>query len=131
MKTSLLTGLAALLFLTVFVAACGNAGQQTTTKPPLSIPQEFYEPPTYQELVEGNFKIPELPRITGPRLHQLMQESKELLIVSADPPYMYDDHHIPGAVNIPAEPVDDVTQEMIEEYLLELPADKQLIFYCS
>jgi len=64
-------------------------------------------------------------RITRTDLHARLEAGDDITVVEALGPMYYDDAHLPGAINVPHDQVDELAPEL-------LPAlDATIVVYCS
>jgi hypothetical protein len=99
---------------------------QTTTIPVISQPDPSPGAPSLEELFEGNFTNPELPRIAAERLKQFMDNGVSLVLVDTRIEFLFNLGHLPQSINLPFKPKD----EQVADFLL-LPKDRFIIFYCD
>lgn len=125
MKTSFLRPILFVLFAITLVLAACNGGSATTsvnTTTTTGIPG----PPSPQELAAQNFVLPELPRITGEQLKQMIDNGEPLVVVDTRLEFFFNMGHLPQSIYIPYQLEDEQTASF-----LALPKDKPVIFYCD
>ena len=71
---------------------------------------------------------PEVPRISCEDLRAKIEAKEDIVVVDTRDAMTYEDAHIPTAVNIYYNPVDDPTTR--EMYLVSLPMSKLVVIYC-
>ena len=96
----------------------------TTTPKPTETTLPPVVPPTEDELRALGFLGPEIPRITATDLQQMIDNGEGFILVDLRPANVYNNLRIPGAINIPIEPEDLATTQ-----LLALPRNKLIILY--
>jgi hypothetical protein len=99
-------------------------------------PVVFTDPwaPTLQQLQQGKFALPDIPRISVQRTYDLLNSSNVPVFIDVRPRDMYDMEHIPGAKNIPntmAASSPTATDDPLFTTWKALPLDKLIIFYCD
>ena len=77
---------------------------------------------------EGPIVYPEVPRISCEDLLGKIEAKEDIVVVDTRDAMSYEDAHIPTAVNIYYNPVDDPTTR--EMYLVSLPMSKLVVIYC-
>jgi rhodanese-related sulfurtransferase len=85
-------------------------------------------PPSPKELAEGNFVLPEIPRILCEQLKQMMDSSGDFVLVDTRKDASFKIDHLPGAVNTSKY---NSTQEMVASQLAAISEKKLVIFYCD
>ena len=77
---------------------------------------------------ESELVHPEIPRIAPQKLKQLLDEKADIVIVDTQDPEGYDMWHVPTAVNIPYNPMENPRER--EMRLVALPMSKLIVIYC-
>lgn len=63
--------------------------------------------------------------ITRDELKRKLDRGDDLVIVEALPPMYYEDAHLPGALNLPHDQVDDLAPVVVPN------KDREIVVYCS
>jgi hypothetical protein len=98
--------------------------QTTTTATPTTTLDPSVGAPTVGELIEEDFKGPEIPRITAERLKQFIDSDENFTLVDVRDGYQYRDKHLPRAISLPLNTGD----EQIAGFLA-LPKDEFIFVY--
>lgn len=65
-----------------------------------------------------------MEKITTEELQEMKEDEKDLVIVDVLGPEMFEEQHIPGAINIPFE-------NIAEKALEKLDKDQRIVLYCK
>ncbi len=117
MKAKLLISLAVVICL-------GMASLSCTSEEPAE-----FKPPSPEELADLGMMKPEFPRITEAKLRQMLDDGEPVEVVNTDSWARFDQRYLPGSLHIPGRPSEEITRDMLDERLLELPEDKLIAFW--
>jgi hypothetical protein len=90
------------------------------------------DPPTKQELIDGQFLDPDIPRITVQKAYQLWDSNNPPVFIDVRLKQLYDLEHVPGARNIPLSPAVTIvtaTNDPVFDAWKALPRDRLIILY--
>jgi hypothetical protein len=117
--------IAALLLATGCASKPAIGTSFTGTRDPL-------DPPTKQELIDGQFLDPDIPRITVQKAYQLWDTNNPPVFIDVRLKQLYDLEHVPGARNIPLSPAVTIvtaTNDPVFDVWKALPKDRLIILY--
>lgn len=117
------------LLITVSVSpiACdSNSGTTKLNTPTIQNTLAITQAPSADVLAEQGFEKPQIPRLTAWQLNKMLENGDQLVVIDTRDDFFYGLGHIPESINIDWHP-----ETLDTNRLLELPQDKQIIFYCD
>ena len=122
-----------LVALTVPAAACATTTTHTitaeTTTSPVAISAESNPP--YEDLVEGDYKYPEIPRLTCEDLKRYLNSGGDAVIIDTRFESSFNKGHLPDAINIPYILDNPNMEQAMDNKLMALSDAEMKIFYCD
>jgi rhodanese-related sulfurtransferase len=107
--------------------------QQTTSTTPVSTTSTTKSSSTTTvsttpTLPEVELVFPDVQRVSAEDLKKMIETKADFVLVDAESADVYAAGHIPGAINIPYNPIDTTFMDL---RLIGLPSNKTIVFYCQ
>jgi hypothetical protein len=122
-----------LVVLAIPAVSCGRTTTTTISAGTTTSPAVISETsnPLYEDLVEGDYKYPEIPRLTCEELKKYLDSGGDAIIIDTRFESSFNNGHLPGAISIPYIVDNPNMEQAMDTKLAALPDGEMKIFYCD